>query len=77
MARHWTDEQKARQAELIRGWQPWRHSTGAKTPEGKARSAANRQLSLDAARRELDEALRTLVDAHDRLSRMQGKNWPF
>ncbi len=40
-ARIWTPEQKARQAALIHGWKPWRHSTGAKTPGGKARSAMN------------------------------------
>lgn len=37
----WTDERRARQAELIRRWQPWRHSTGPVTSEGKARSSKN------------------------------------
>lgn len=37
----WTDEAKAKQAELIRSWRPWEHSTGAKTPEGKAKVAMN------------------------------------
>lgn len=41
MARKWTDEQKAQQAEKIRQWQPWTKSTGAKTIEGKARSSRN------------------------------------
>lgn len=40
-ARKWTDEQKARQAALIHGWQPWKRSTGARTPEGKATSSLN------------------------------------
>lgn len=35
-ARKWTDEQKAKQAELIHAWKPWQHSTGATTEEGKA-----------------------------------------
>lgn len=41
MARVWTDEQKARQAALIHAWKPWTHSTGARTPEGKAISSRN------------------------------------
>lgn len=40
-ARKWTDEQKARQAELIRTWKPWATSTGPKTPKGKAVSSKN------------------------------------
>jgi hypothetical protein len=39
--RHWTPEERLRQAELIKNWQPWKQSTGAKTPEGKARSSQN------------------------------------
>jgi hypothetical protein len=41
MANGWTPERRARQAELIRTWQPWRQSTGPKTPEGKAKAASN------------------------------------
>ena len=41
MGNGWTPERKARQAELIKTWQPWRHSTGPRTPEGKARTARN------------------------------------
>ena len=26
---------------MIKSWQPWKHSTGAKTPEGKAISKMN------------------------------------
>ena len=37
----WTPEARQRQAELIRTWQPWTRSTGAKTPEGKAASSLN------------------------------------
>ena len=39
--RHWTPEERLKQAELIRKWQPWKYSTGAKTLEGKARSSQN------------------------------------
>ena len=37
----WTPERRARQSQAIHRWQPWAHSTGAKTPEGKATSARN------------------------------------
>lgn len=63
MARHWTDEQKARQAALIRSWRPWEHSTGARTPEGKRISSmnalvgnANRAKALALAQDELRAA---------------------
>jgi hypothetical protein len=39
--RNWTPEQRQRQRELIQLWKPWTKSTGAKTPEGKKKSAQN------------------------------------
>ena len=39
--RQWTLQERQRQSEIIRKWQPWAHSTGAKTPEGKAASKMN------------------------------------
>lgn len=39
--RHWTPEERARQAELIKGWKPWAQSTGPISESGKARSAGN------------------------------------
>ena len=39
--RHWTAAERQRQAELIRQWQPWQHSTGARTLEGKAIASHN------------------------------------
>ena len=39
--RHWTAEERAKQAELIKKWQPWRNSTGATTAHGKARASRN------------------------------------
>lgn len=63
MARVWTDEQKARQAALIRSWKPWTRSTGARTPEGKAISSRNvlvgnenRAKALAIAKQELKAA---------------------
>ena len=41
MARKWTAEQRAQQAEKIRQWQPWQNSTGAKTVKGKASFSRN------------------------------------
>jgi hypothetical protein len=37
----WSPERRARQAALIRGWAPWRHSTGPKTEAGKERCSKN------------------------------------
>ena len=41
MANGWTPERRARQAQLIRNWQPWSRSTGPTTLEGKERSSQN------------------------------------
>src|SRR5579872_2997180 len=38
--RKWTEEERRRQAELIRSWQPWRKA-GVKTQQGKAKSRMN------------------------------------
>ena len=37
----WSPERRARQAQNIREWQPWRRSTGPRTDAGKTRAAAN------------------------------------
>ena len=39
--RHWTAEERAKQSVKIRQWQPWTHSTGARTTEGQAISSQN------------------------------------
>ena len=64
MARQWTAEERARQAELIRAWKPWTASTGPKTYQGKQASAANRQKSLDAADAELRVAREKVKRLH-------------
>ncbi|HUW37489.1 MAG TPA: hypothetical protein VMV91_09155 [Rhodocyclaceae bacterium] len=64
MAHGWTDERRARQAELIRSWRPWTKSTGPKTEAGKAIASQNvvvgeqrRRAALAEARRELAAAV--------------------
>ena len=58
MANGWTTERRQRQAELIREWQPWKHSTGPRTAQGKARVARNAYKGAVRARlRELGRAL--------------------
>jgi len=37
----WTVARRTRQAAAICTWRPWEHSTGPRTPAGKARSARN------------------------------------
>jgi hypothetical protein len=37
----WTDSRRQQQAQAIRRWRPWDHSTGPRTPAGKARCARN------------------------------------
>ncbi|MBM2767069.1 hypothetical protein [Burkholderia anthina] len=41
MPRRWTPEQRAAQAEKIRGWKPWEQSTGPVTDDGKAAASQN------------------------------------
>ena len=40
-ARNWTPKQRQQQAERIKTWQPWAHSTGPRTAEGKATASRN------------------------------------
>ena len=41
MGSGWSLERRAKQAELIKQWKPWKQSTGPKSIEGKERVAAN------------------------------------
>ena len=61
-ARRWTAEQKARQAALIRTWEPWKQATGPRTPQGKAVSSKNAlNYSLREVMRELARHNRVIV----------------
>ena len=67
MAKQWTDEERAAQADRCRQQQPWKHSTGPKSVAGK------RKVSQNAPRKPaswgLDDALLAeayrLLDEHD------------
>jgi hypothetical protein len=41
MTTPWTEDRKARQAELIRNWRPWEGSTGPRTVDGMAKASRN------------------------------------
>ena len=41
MANHWTPERRAKQAEAIHAWQPWKRATGPRSNEGKAKASRN------------------------------------
>lgn len=61
MANGWTPERRARQAQLIRTWAPWKKSTGPRTVEGKARVSGNAEKhGIYSARwREAEKAIKT------------------
>jgi hypothetical protein len=66
-ARHWTSEQKKKQAELIRHWSPWNKSTGPQSEEGKQQASRNafkggRGARLRALSKEINELLRKQQD---------------
>ena len=64
-ARNWTPEQRQQQAQRIRNWCPWAHSTGPRTAEGKA--AASRNGWKGGHREMLRELARALNSQRDTL----------
>ena len=56
-ARKWTDAQRAKQSALINTWQPWQHSTGPKTSEGKAIISKNAHRGYFRSRQRLGQWL--------------------
>ncbi len=69
MARKWTAEQRAQQAEKIRQWQPWQHSTGAQTLAGKAIASHNAfKGGFRLQMKELSQLLRHQRDALNEIS---------
>jgi len=59
----WTPERRARQAQAIREWAPWKHSTGPRSTEGKARASRNADRGV-AANRRIMRALSQALDRH-------------
>jgi hypothetical protein len=55
-------EIRQRQAGLIKKWQPWKHSTGARTPQGKAVSSQN---AFKHGMRQLVKQSHELLKAHN------------
>ena len=64
----WTFQARAKQAELIKKWKPWKASTGPQTESGKAISSQNalkhgmRSQQAIAIDREINEDLKQLQD---------------
>jgi len=68
MANGWTPARRARQAELIRTWQPWAKSTGPRTLDGKAAASRNAYAGgLWLALRELSRQVNAEVEAGQEL----------
>ena len=64
-ARHWTPEQKQKQAELIRRWSPWTESTGPQSADGKQKSSLNAYKGgLGARLRRLSKEVNELLRKH-------------
>ena len=66
--RKWTIEERKRQAELIKKWQPWQQSTGAKSIEGKAKTARNAYKG--GSRKQLNEIKLLVRDAKNLLKNL-------
>lgn len=41
MTKGWNDERRTRYSEIIKAIRPWEHSSGPRTPEGKAKVSQN------------------------------------
>ena len=68
MSHGWTPERRARQAAAIRRWQPWNHSTGPKTEQGKARAGQN--AFKGGHRRALRAEVRIIHELFERIESM-------
>ena len=69
MARKWTAEQRAQQADKIRIWKPWQHSTGARTLAGKA--IASHNAFKGGFRQQLKALNQLLCDAKHQLEKIK------
>lgn len=71
--RHWTPEERQRQSEIIRQWQPWLLSTGARTPEGKAVSSQNVIVGQRNRQKALEQAMLELNAAQAKIRKLTAK----
>lgn len=71
--RHWTPEERQRQSEIIRQWQPWKHSTGARTAAGKAASSQNVVVGQRKKQIALEQARAELAAAQAKIQKLSGK----
>jgi len=71
--RQWTPEERQRQSELIRQWQPWKQSTGPRTVAGKAVCAQNVVVGQQRRERELEQARAELAAAQQRIRKLTRK----
>jgi len=63
MANPWTPERRAKQAQAIHAWQPWKLATGPRSDEGKVK--ASRNAYAGAVRLQLGELGRALRELED------------
>jgi hypothetical protein len=70
--RHWTLEERKRQAELIHNWKPWRLG-GVKTPEGKRISSQNAALGKRNKQAAIEQAKQELYAAQAKLCKLTAK----
>lgn len=69
--RHWTQQEREKQAEAIRRWAPWQQSTGPKTDEGKQVAAANslkhgmRSAEAIEERKAISDLMKALAEGRD------------
>jgi len=75
--RTWTPEQRARQAEIIREWQPWTRSTGPRTKAGKAivSTNADKGEGYQSTRQLIRMMGRAMRTQRDSLSEIKGSLW--
>ncbi len=67
----WTPERRARQAEAIRDWAPWKHSTGPRSTEGKARASRNADRGVADTQRSMRTISRVIAAYRRQLNKVK------
>jgi len=77
MAKQWTPERRAKQAQAIQAWQPWKRATGPRSDAGKARASRNAYAGAVRLKlRALGRALRELEAGFLTSPRVTGPSRP-